>query len=37
MLFAAAWMNLEIIILSKSEKNKYHDIIQMWNLILKMI
>ena len=24
--FAATWMDLEIIILSKSEKGKYHDI-----------
>ena len=31
MLFAATWMDLEIIIYVKSEKDKY-DIIYMWNL-----
>ena len=31
MLFEAAWMDLEIIILNKSEKDK-HDITYMWNL-----
>ena len=39
MSFAAAWMKLEILIISEisqKEKNKYHDITQMWNLI-KMI
>ena len=33
--FAAAWMQLEIIILteiSQKEKDKYHDITYMWNL-----
>ena len=30
--FAATWMDLEII-LSQTEKDKYHDIIYMWNLI----
>ena len=30
--FAATWMDLEII-LSQNEKDKYHDIIYMWNLI----
>ena len=36
---AATWMDLEIIILreiSQTEKDKYHDITYMWNLI-KMI
>ena len=28
----ATWMDLEIIILSKSEKDKYHDITYTWNL-----
>ena len=35
MLFAATWMQLEIIILSEvsqKEKDKYHDITYMWNL-----
>ena len=35
MLFAATWMDLEIIILievSQTEKDKYHDITCMWNL-----
>ena len=35
MSFAATWMQLEIIIRSKvsqKEKDKYHDIIYMWNL-----
>ena len=34
--FAATWMNLEIIILSKEsqrEKSKYHDITYMWNFL----
>ena len=31
MLFAATWMDLEIIIYVKSERDKY-DIIYMWNL-----
>ena len=33
--FAATWMDLEIIILSsvsQKEKDKYNDIIYMWNL-----
>ena len=33
--FAATWMDLEIIILSEvkqTEKDKYHDMIYMWNL-----
>ena len=30
--FAATWMNLEVIIISKSEKNKQHDITYMQNL-----
>ena len=30
---AAAWMDLEIIILSKSDKDQYHDISFMRNLI----
>ena len=33
--FAATWMDLEIIILSEgshTEKDKYHDIADMWNL-----
>ena len=32
---AATWIDLEIVILSKvsqTEKDKYHDIIYMWNL-----
>ena len=35
MLFAATWMDLEIIILSEvsqTEKDKYRDITCMWNL-----
>ena len=33
MLFAATWMDLVIIILSESEKGKYHMIItHMWNI-----
>ena len=35
MLFVATWMDLEIIILSnvcQKEKDKYHDIIYIWNL-----
>ena len=35
MSFAATWMNLEMIIPSKvsqAEKDKYHDIVYMWNL-----
>ena len=28
----ATWMDLEIIILSKSEQDKYHDITYTWNL-----
>ena len=35
MSFATTWMDLEIIILrevSQKEKDKYHDIIYMWNL-----
>ena len=38
MTFAAIRMDLEIIILSEvsqTKKDKYHDIIHMWNLILK--
>ena len=31
--FAAICMDLEIIILSHPEKDKYHDITYMWNLI----
>ena len=31
--FAAIWMDPEIIILSKSEKQISHDITYMWNLI----
>ena len=33
--FAATWMDLEIVILSKvsqTQKDKYHDIAYMWNL-----
>ena len=30
--FSATWMDLEAIILSKSEKNKWHDITYMQNL-----
>ena len=30
--FAATWMDLEIIILSQLEKDKYHEITYMWNL-----
>ena len=29
---ATKWMDLEIIILSKKEKDKYHDITYMWSL-----
>ena len=32
MLFAATWMDLEIIIVSQKEKDKYHDIAYVWNL-----
>ena len=35
MLFAATWMDLEIVILSEvsqTEKNKHYDITYMWNL-----
>ena len=37
MAFAATWMDLEIINIilsevSRTEKNKYHDITHMWNL-----
>ena len=32
MTFAAIWMDLEIIILSQLEKDKYHEITYMWNL-----
>ena len=37
MAFAATWMDLEIINIilsevSRTEKNKYHDITYMWNL-----
>ena len=35
MVFVVMWMDLEIIILSKvihTEKGKYHDIADMWNL-----
>ena len=30
--FAATWMDLEIIILSQKEKDKYHMISHVWNL-----
>ena len=30
--FAATWMDIEIIILNKLEKDKYHMISLMWNL-----
>ena len=30
--FVTTWMDLEMIILSKSEKDKYHMISHMWNL-----
>ena len=29
---AATWMDLEIIILSQTENDKYHDTAYMWNL-----
>ena len=32
MLFAATWVQLEILILSQKENDKYHDITYMWNL-----
>ena len=32
MTFAAIWIDLEIIILSQLEKDKYHEITYMWNL-----
>jgi len=32
MLFVATWMQLEIIILSQKEKEKYHIISHIWNL-----
>ena len=31
--FAATWMELETIILSKSEKDKYHMVSHIWNRI----
>ena len=36
--FAATWINIEMIMLSEvsqTEKDKYHEITYMWNLILK--
>ena len=30
--FAATWRDPEIIILSKTEKDEYHNISSMWNL-----
>ena len=30
--FAARWMDLEIIVLSQAEKDKFHKISHMWNL-----
>ena len=30
--FAATWRDPEIIILSKTEKDEYHNITSMWNL-----
>ena len=32
MSFLATWMDLEIIILSKTKKDKYHDTTSVWNL-----
>ena len=32
MLFAATWKEPETLKLSQKEKDKYHDIIHMWNL-----